>query len=143
MDLAVGAQRVFIVMEHTTRDGRPRLVATCSLPVTARGVVKLVVTNVGLFEPVTEGFLLREIAPGVDVEEIKATRVAGSSSPGASVPCACCRHRRAADAVLGPHGRGPNWRGLRDIRRGDVLVVADESAPLARPATSRCPARST
>jgi 3-oxoacid CoA-transferase B subunit len=73
MDLAVGAQRVFIVMEHTTRDGQPRLVATCSLPVTARGVVKLVVTNFGLFEPVTQGFLLHEIAPGVTVEEIEAT----------------------------------------------------------------------
>jgi 3-oxoacid CoA-transferase B subunit len=72
MDLAVGAQRVFIVMEHTTRDGEPRLVAACSLPVTARGVVKLVVTNFGLFEPVGDGFLLREIAPGVTIEEIKA-----------------------------------------------------------------------
>jgi len=86
MDLAVGAQRVFIVMEHTTRDGQPRLVAICSLPVTARGVVKLVVTDLGLFEPVTEGFLLREIAPGVDVDEIKATTGCRIIIPGSLGP---------------------------------------------------------
>jgi 3-oxoacid CoA-transferase B subunit len=73
MDLAVGAKRVFIAMEHQTRDGRPRLVERCSLPPTARGVVKLVVTNWGLFEVTREGFLLREVAPGIAVDEVRAT----------------------------------------------------------------------
>ena len=72
MDLAVGAKRVFIAMEHTTRDGQPRLLERCSLPVTAVGVVKLVVTTLGLFEVIPQGFLLKEIAPGYTPEEVQA-----------------------------------------------------------------------
>ena len=72
MDLAACAQRVFIILEHVTRDGSTRLVSACDLPVTARGVVKLVATNYGLFEPTGDGFLLREIAPGFTVDEIRA-----------------------------------------------------------------------
>ncbi len=72
MDLAACAQRVFIILEHVTRKGETRLVAECDLPVTARGVVKLVATNYGLFEPTGDGFLLREIAPGFTVDEIRA-----------------------------------------------------------------------
>ncbi len=70
MDLAVGAKRVFIIMEHTTREGAPRLVSACEMPVTARGVVNLVATNLGLFEPAGERFILREIAPGYTVDEV-------------------------------------------------------------------------
>ncbi len=72
MDLAACARRVFIILEHLTRDGKPRLVKRCDLPVTARGVVTLVATNYGLFEPTGEGFLMREIAPGFTVEEVRA-----------------------------------------------------------------------
>ena len=71
MDLAVGARRVFIALEHTTREGRPRLLKRCTLPVTAVNVVKLVATNLGLFEVTPEGFLLREIAPGYTPEEVQ------------------------------------------------------------------------
>jgi 3-oxoacid CoA-transferase B subunit len=73
MDLAVGAKHVYLAMEHTTRDGKPRLVERCTIPVTARGVVGLVVTNLGLFEITKNGFLLREIAPGISVETVKAS----------------------------------------------------------------------
>ena len=73
MDLAVGAKNVFLAMEHVTRDGKPRLVERCALPVTARGVVKLVITNLGLFQITPDGFLLREIAPGVALDAVKAT----------------------------------------------------------------------
>ena len=73
MDLAACAKRVFIIQEHVTRDGSTRLVSACDLPVTARGVVKLVATNYGLFEPTGDGFLLREIAPGFTVDEIRAS----------------------------------------------------------------------
>lgn len=72
MDLAVGAKRVFIAMMHNTSDGAPRLLETCGLPATARGVVKTVVTNLGLFDVKPTGFHLREIAPGIDVETVKA-----------------------------------------------------------------------
>ena len=72
MDLAACAKRVFIILEHVTRDGSSRLVTACDLPVTARGVVTLVATNYGLFEPTKTGFHLREIAPGLTVDEIRA-----------------------------------------------------------------------
>lgn len=71
MDLAVGAKRVFIVMEHNTRDGQPRMLKRCRLPVTAVGVVKLVATDLGLFEVTAQGFKLREYAPGWTPEDIQ------------------------------------------------------------------------
>jgi 3-oxoacid CoA-transferase B subunit len=73
MDLAACAKRVFVAMEHVTRRGQPRLVERCAIPVTARGVVDLVVTNYGLFEITPEGMALKEIAPGISVDEVKAT----------------------------------------------------------------------
>jgi acyl CoA:acetate/3-ketoacid CoA transferase beta subunit len=68
-------------MEQTTRNGSPRLVERCAIPATARGVVNLVVTNCGLFEITPEGMVLKEIAPGVTVEEIKATTGCSLSIP--------------------------------------------------------------
>ena len=72
MDLAACAKRVFVILEHTTRDGKPRLQRRCALPVTARGVVKLVATNLGLFEPNGDGFTVRELATGVTLDEVRA-----------------------------------------------------------------------
>jgi 3-oxoacid CoA-transferase B subunit len=71
MDLAACAKRVFIAMEHTTRDGKSKLLKRCTLPVTAPGVVKLVATDLGLFEITPEGFTLKEHAPGWTPEEIQ------------------------------------------------------------------------
>jgi 3-oxoacid CoA-transferase B subunit len=71
MDLAAGAKRVFIAMEHTTRDGGPKLLDKCTLPITAPGVVKMLVTDLGLFEITPEGFKLVEHAPGWSAEEIQ------------------------------------------------------------------------
>ncbi|MBM3224073.1 MAG: 3-oxoacid CoA-transferase subunit B [Candidatus Tectomicrobia bacterium] len=71
MDLAACAKRVFIALEHTTREGHPRLLKRCSLPITAPGVVKLVATDLGLFEITPQGFMLREYAPGWTPEEIQ------------------------------------------------------------------------
>jgi len=72
MDLAACAKQVFVILEHATRDGKPRLLTKCALPVTARGVVTTVATNLGLFTPQGDAFLLREIAPGVTVDEVRA-----------------------------------------------------------------------
>ena len=71
MDLAMGAQRVFIAMEHTTRDGKPRLLKQLKLPATALGVVKTLMTNLGLFDITPAGFLMREIAPGYTPEQVQ------------------------------------------------------------------------
>jgi 3-oxoacid CoA-transferase B subunit len=72
MDLAVGAKQVFLALEHTTREGLPRLLKRCTLPVTALAVVSKVVTNLGLFDITPEGFLLREVAPGYTPEDVQA-----------------------------------------------------------------------
>lgn len=72
MDLAINAKNVFIMMEHTTRQGAPRLVRNCAIPPTARGVVKKVVTNLGLFEPVGDAFRILELAPGIDLSYLRS-----------------------------------------------------------------------
>ena len=71
MDLAACAKRVFIAMEHTTREGEPRLLKRCKLPVTAPGVVKMLATDLGLFAITPDGFELVENAPGWNAEEIQ------------------------------------------------------------------------
>jgi acyl CoA:acetate/3-ketoacid CoA transferase beta subunit len=70
-------------MEQVTRRGQPRLVERCAIPVTARGVVDLVITNYGLFEITPEGMTLREIAPGISVDEVKATTGCNLQIPSA------------------------------------------------------------
>ena len=72
MDLAACARRVFLLLEHTTRRGAPRLVRRCALPVTARRVVTLIATNYGLFKPEGEGFRVLELAPGLTLDEARA-----------------------------------------------------------------------
>jgi 3-oxoacid CoA-transferase B subunit len=78
MDLAACAKRVFIALEHTTREGKPRLLKRCTLPITAPGAVKLVATDLGLFEVTPEGFKLREHAPGwtpAEIQELTEARL--------------------------------------------------------------------
>jgi len=72
MDLAVGARRLIVAMAHTTRDGRPRIRRRCTYPLTAAGVVDLIVTDLAVIEVSPEGLLLREVAPGVDPDYVQA-----------------------------------------------------------------------
>ena len=65
MDLAVGARSLIVAMEHTTRDGRPRIVRECDYPLTAARVVSLVITDLGVFQPTGDGFRVVDLAPGV------------------------------------------------------------------------------
>lgn len=66
MDLAAGSKRVFVVMEHVTKRGVPKLVARCSYPLTGTGCVTRVYTDRGVFRPSPSGFVVEELAPGVD-----------------------------------------------------------------------------
>ena len=70
MDIAACARRIIVMLEHTTREGAPRLLPACTLPVTGRGVVTLAVTDLGVFRPLGEAFELLEIAPGYTPAEV-------------------------------------------------------------------------
>lgn len=76
MDLATGARRLIVVMEHTTRSGEPRLTRECSYPLTARSCVDLVVTDLAVIAVTQDGFELRELAPGITPEEVERTTAA-------------------------------------------------------------------
>lgn len=71
MDLVVGAKRVIIAMEHTAKDGSPKILKKCTLPLTAKNEVDLIITNLGVFTMTNEGLLLTEIAPGVTPDQIR------------------------------------------------------------------------
>lgn len=72
MDLACNAKKLYICMEHTTKDGRPKIVTECTYPVTVRSKVNMIFTDLAVIEVVRDGLLLREIAPGLTVEEVQS-----------------------------------------------------------------------
>ncbi|MFE6644930.1 CoA transferase subunit B [Nocardioides sp. NPDC057772] len=72
MDLVSGAGRVIVLMEHVTKKGAPKLLAACDLPLTGRGIVKRVITDLGVLDVSGEAFELVELAPGVTYDEVVA-----------------------------------------------------------------------
>ncbi|WP_329140155.1 CoA transferase subunit B [Streptomyces sp. NBC_01476] len=83
MDLVHGAARVIALTEHTARDGAPKLVTACSLPLTGIACVHRVITDLGVLDPSPDGFTLIETAPGVTLQEIRRRTAAPVRTAGA------------------------------------------------------------
>jgi 3-oxoacid CoA-transferase subunit B len=71
MDLAVGAKRVFVAMEHATKEGGPKILDECTLPLTGKRCVHFIVTDLAFLEVGPEGLVLKELAPGETVESVQ------------------------------------------------------------------------
>ena len=72
MDLAVGARQVYILMEHTTKDGSPKIIDSCTLPVTGLGVVSRIYTDLAVLEVTPEGLKVMQMNEGLTFDELQA-----------------------------------------------------------------------
>ena len=70
MDLVAGTPRVIVITEHVSKDGTPKIVAECSLPLTGKNVVKRIITDLCVFDVTDSGLQLAELAPGISIDEI-------------------------------------------------------------------------
>lgn len=73
MDLVHGAKKIIVIMEHVTRDGKPKILKQCSLPLTGKGVVNKIITDRAVIEVTNEGLVLLEVAEGYTIDEVVAS----------------------------------------------------------------------
>jgi len=76
MDLLVGAKKVIVTMSHTTRNGEPKVVPACTLPITAERKIDLIITELAVFSVAKNGLVLKELMPGATLDDVKTKTAA-------------------------------------------------------------------
>ena len=72
MDLAVGAKKIYIMMDHLTKDGQPKLMTSCTYPHTGHGVVRTIFTDLAVIDVIDKGFVVRELARDMSLEDLRS-----------------------------------------------------------------------
>jgi 3-oxoadipate CoA-transferase beta subunit len=81
MDLVAGVRNIFVITKHVTKQGKPKIVQNCQLPLTGKGVVKRIYTNLAILEVTPESLVVKKMAPGIDFDELQTNTDAQLEMP--------------------------------------------------------------